>query len=110
VRTTPEGLDAPAWHHHRTGADRPRPAWAAKQADPAWREITLQPREMLLRRYTHLLPGLTAAPAAAGTLWEAPAGQVTARNRLHRDCGLTHPHPVSGAPPAEAAAGAMGLE
>ncbi|GAA3644601.1 DUF6417 family protein [Streptomyces chitinivorans] len=125
ARITPEGMDALAWHHHRTNADRPCPAWTAKQTDPAWQEIALQPHEMLLRRYTHLLPDLTAAPAAAGTLWEALieahydtaanrwrlqlddtglaglahavhlealAGQVTARNRLHRTCGLTHPH------------------
>lgn len=62
-RITPAGLDVLAWRHHRTTADRPC---------PAWREIALQPHErLLLRRYAHLLPDLQAAPAAAGTLWEA---------------------------------------
>ncbi len=137
ARITPEGLDALAWHHHRTGADRPCPAWTTKAADPAWQETALQPHEMLLlRRYTHLLPSLAAAPAAAGTLWEALieahydtvtnrwrlqlddtglaglahavhlealAGQVTARNRLHRAYGLTHPHPTLDASLVEAA-------
>ncbi|MGK5497282.1 DUF6417 family protein [Streptomyces sp. URMC 125] len=72
ARITPEGLDALAWRHRRTGADEPCPAWRAKQDDPAWREIALRPGEMLLlRRYTHLASDLQAAPAAAGTLWEA---------------------------------------
>ncbi|MFH0246097.1 DUF6417 family protein [Streptomyces sp. HK10] len=139
ARITPEGLDALAWHHHRTNADRPCPAWTAKAADPAYQEVALQPHEMLLlRRYTHLLPDLAAAPAAAGTLWEALieahydtatnrwrlqlddtglaglahavhlealAGQVTARNRLHRTCGLTHPHSVPTTPAAVPTAG-----
>ncbi|MEE1943010.1 hypothetical protein V1L54_26985 [Streptomyces sp. TRM 70361] len=59
ARITPDGLDALAWCHARTGAAPPCPAWTAKQADPAYREIVLQPREMLLlRRYTYLLPDL----------------------------------------------------
>ncbi|PJE98144.1 hypothetical protein CUT44_08825 [Streptomyces carminius] len=84
VRITPDGLNALAWHQGRTDAAPPCPAWTAKAADPAYREIALQPREMLLlRRYTHLLPGLAAAPAAAGTLWEAliEAHLDTAANR-----------------------------
>jgi len=139
ARITPEGQDALTWHQGRAEADRPCPAWAAKQTDPAYREVALQPREMLLlRRYTHLLPNLSSAPAAAGTLWEALieahydtganrwrlqlddaglaglahavhlealTGQVTARNRLHRLYGLTHPHPVPAAPFAETAVG-----
>ncbi|SFL68744.1 DUF6417 family protein [Streptomyces pini] len=144
VRITPEGMDALAWHHHRTNADRPCSAWTTKAADPAYQEIALQPHEMLLlRRYTHLLPGLAAAPAAAGTLWEALieahydteanrwrlqlddtglaglahavhlealAGQVTARNRLHRTYGLTHPDPVPITPAAETPVDAAALE
>ncbi|MFH0246296.1 DUF6417 family protein [Streptomyces sp. HK10] len=144
ARITPEGLDALAWHHHRTNADRPCPAWTTKAADPAYQEVALQPHEMLLlRRYTHLLPDLAAAPAAAGTLWEAlieahydttanrwrlqlddtglaglahaahleaMAGQVTARNRLHRAHGLTHPYPVPAASFHRAAAGTGSLE
>jgi hypothetical protein len=144
VRITPEGLDALAWHHHHANADRPCPAWTAKAADPAYQEVALQPHEMLLlRRYTHLLPDLAAAPAAAGTLWEALieahydtaanrwrlqldatglaslahavhlealAGQVTARNRLHRVYGLTHPHPIPAIPVAETPVDVVALE
>ncbi|MGK5500375.1 DUF6417 family protein [Streptomyces sp. URMC 125] len=148
VRITPEGMDVLAWHHHRTDAGRPCPAWTAKAADPAYQEVALQPGEMLLlRRYAHLLPDLAAAPAAAGTLWEALieahydtvtnrwrlqfddtglaglahavhleglAGQVTARNRLHRAYGLTHPRPVPTTPAvvlsAEAPVDAVVLE
>ncbi|WP_327191189.1 DUF6417 family protein [Streptomyces xinghaiensis] len=72
TRITPDGLDALAWRHGRTHTTPPSPAWAAKATDPAWREIALQPAEMLLlRRYAHLVPDLTGAPAPAETLWEA---------------------------------------
>ena len=56
----------------RIETNPPCPAWSAKAADPAYREIALQPGEMLLlRRYVHLLPELRGAPVAADTLWEA---------------------------------------
>ncbi|MEU4685808.1 DUF6417 family protein [Streptomyces xinghaiensis] len=72
ARISRDGLDALAWRHARTHTAPPSPAWAAKAADPAWREIALQPAEMLLlRRYAHLLPDLAGAPAPAETLWEA---------------------------------------
>ncbi|MDG9703863.1 hypothetical protein [Streptomyces sp. DH37] len=41
---------------------------------------------------------------------EALAGQVTARNRLHHACGLTHPHPTPSTPTAETPVGAVALE
>lgn len=144
ARITPEGLDAVAWRHGRTDTNPPCPAWSAKASDPAYREIALRPHEMmLLRRYAHLVPDLTGAPAAAGTLWEALiearhspcinrwhlqlddtglaglahaahlealTGSVTVRNRLYRAYGLTHPHPVSVVPFAEATAGTAGRE
>ena len=45
---------------------------AGQGHDPTYREIALDPGEvLLLRRYAHLLPALRATPTTAGTLWEA---------------------------------------
>ncbi|WP_443076811.1 DUF6417 family protein [Streptomyces sp. TRM 70361] len=64
------GRAGPAPRPHRR--DAAVPGLDREAADSACHEIALQPREkLLLRRYTHLLPNLQAAPAAAGTLWEA---------------------------------------